>query len=107
MTPLESVGFVVGGLLLLLVPAAIQIFGPILLGKFRSRNWGAAAEMGMGRLKFPFMAGAGAVIALSLILAPRTFPRWNEESQIIGGLIVGILGVVVLYAVMRALSNPK
>jgi hypothetical protein len=57
----------------------------------------------MRGLKMPFVAGAAAVIALSAISGPRFFPRWDEQNQLIGGLVVGCLFAVVLYAVMRAI----
>jgi hypothetical protein len=59
----------------------------------------------MRRLKMPFLAGACSVIAVAAISGPRLFPRWDEQGQLIGGLVVGCLLAVVLYAVMRAIAE--
>jgi hypothetical protein len=58
----------------------------------------------MGKLKYPFIAGAAALCILSLLLAPDLFPKYDEGFQVICGAIVGLLSSVVLYAVMRAIA---
>jgi hypothetical protein len=61
----------------------------------------------MGRLKMPFVAAAAALIIIAVLSSERLFPRWPHEDQLISGLIVGVLGTVVLYAVMRAIAKRK
>lgn len=60
----------------------------------------------LGPLRFPFIAGAAALVALALI-----WSAWGSASvgleEVILGLLIGGLGVVVLYATMRALARPS
>jgi len=59
----------------------------------------------MGQLKYPFIAGAAALMIACLLVSPHVFWRWNRgNEQIIAGLILGALATVVLYAVMRAIA---
>jgi hypothetical protein len=62
----------------------------------------------MRRLRMPFLAAAASVIIIAVLSGQRLFPRWSEQDQLIGGLVVGALATVVLYAVMRAIAerNP-
>jgi hypothetical protein len=63
----------------------------------------------MRRLKMPFLAAAGSTIIIAVLTGQHLFPRWSEQDQLIGGLVIGALATVVLYAVMRAIAerNPQ
>jgi hypothetical protein len=62
----------------------------------------------MRRLKMPFLAGSASLIIIGALAGQHLFPRWESENQLIGGLIIGVLASVVLYAMMRAIAerNP-
>jgi len=57
----------------------------------------------------PFIAGCAALMILGIILAPVVNRSVADHggAQIIMGIILGALGSVVLYGVMRALSRPE
>lgn len=59
----------------------------------------------MRRLKMPFLAAAGSTIIIAVLAGQHLFPRWSEQQQLVGGLVVGALAAVVLYAVMRAIAE--
>lgn len=59
----------------------------------------------MGNLKYPFVAGAAALMIGGLLLSPRIFPRMEDAVMLAGGLLLGALASVVLYAVMRAIAR--
>jgi hypothetical protein len=62
----------------------------------------------MRRLKMPFLAAAASTIIIAVLSGQHLFPRWDAQNQLIGGLAIGVLATVVLYAVMRAIAerNP-
>ena len=68
-------------------------------------NFGSIASLGinryaeaMGRLWGSLVTCSVAVLFASVLLAPRIFPRWEEATQIVGGLVLGAVASVVLYA---------
>jgi hypothetical protein len=58
------------------------------------------------RLKYPFIAGCGALLIAGAMLGPAIFSRMSYDVQIPYGLLLGALSCVVLYAVMRAIAAP-
>jgi hypothetical protein len=42
----------------------------------------------MRRLRMPFLAAAGSIIIIAVLSGQRLFPRWSEQDQLIGGLVV-------------------
>jgi hypothetical protein len=63
--------------------------------------------MKLGHLTWPFVAGAAAIVMMGVLFSNTLFWREAQQDRIIYGLIVGVLGSVVLYAVMRALAERK
>jgi hypothetical protein len=63
--------------------------------------------MKLGHLTWPFVAGAAAIVMMGVLFSNTLFWREAQQDRIIYGLIVGMLGSVVLYAVMRALAERK
>jgi hypothetical protein len=59
----------------------------------------------MRRLLYPLLGGSASLVILSLLFSSRFFPRWGDAQQLLGGLAVGALASVVLYAVMRAVAE--
>jgi hypothetical protein len=62
-------------------------------------------ERPMRRLMMPFLAGGSSLIIIAVLSGPHLFPRWSSQEQLIGGLVIGVLATVVLYAIMRAIAE--
>jgi hypothetical protein len=58
----------------------------------------------MERLWGLFVAGSLAVFFTTVLLSPGIFPRWDEATQIVGGLGLGTALSAILYAVMQTIS---
>jgi hypothetical protein len=64
--------------------------------------------MKLGRLKWPFVAGAAAIMMISALFSEDLFPhRASYVDRLAGGLFFGGLGVAILYAVMRVIMERK
>lgn len=59
----------------------------------------------MGSLRYPFMAASAALFLLGFLMARPLLGYDLLEQQVVASFVIGILGSVVLYAVMRAISE--
>jgi hypothetical protein len=64
--------------------------------------------MGLGPLRYPFVAGAAALLIAFTLMAPHIF-WWLEpqQEQVFFGLLVGALASVGLYEVVRAIAKRR
>ena len=59
----------------------------------------------MGRLGSSFVVGSTALLCASVIFGSRIFPSEAAAIQIVGGLVLGVLASIVLYAVMETVAR--
>jgi hypothetical protein len=59
----------------------------------------------MRRLFGWFVVGSTALLCASVIYSSQIFPDWGQPTQIVGGLVLGTLASVVLYALMRTMPR--
>jgi hypothetical protein len=59
----------------------------------------------MGRLWSSFVVGSTALLCTGVIFGSRIFPSEAAAVQIVGGLVLGVLASIVLYAVMETMAR--
>jgi hypothetical protein len=61
----------------------------------------------LGTMRWPFVAGAAALVLLGLLLGPVIFTDTDFGGGLLLGVVSGALASAVLYAVLRGMAQTK